>query len=318
MRYFSLFGWAIYALSVFVPLNAALLVLFDINIGPTTGISAVLFHLGSWVVWGVMMVGMLSINLNNIVLQMGGMFEEEVSTYLPDAVAPLKDMVDDVAKRAGVTSVPKLAFIKNNDVNAFAASNWFGRSVICINRGSLDLPWNQLEALIAHEMAHIARGDSLVQSFIKSIVFQLVWGMMDSTVQSIASASRALLWIIAAGGAILISLAWLTELGLWQQLKAFGWLALSVLAVAGTARLLQFAIKTQTTFGHLALTRHMENRADYLAAKWTHPDDVIALLLTLKGIEDPNHAAHWSDNLYATHPSLEKRLARLKRMSKDL
>ncbi len=292
----------------------AAIVWLDVNLLPLDGAPAALVHIGALFIWGVMMIGLLSISPRQIVEGQGGKVESKLPETEKQALVKVKPDVEEIAKKAGVARAPELAMDNSDELNAFAASNWFGRSIICFSPEAMQLPRNQLRALIAHEMAHIARGDSLVQSFLRSVVFQFTWTALDRTTASIGSTVKGTLWILAIGAAAIAGISGITGFTATPQLQALAWLAGAAIGIAVIAKLVQFSVKTQTTFGAYALSRHMEMKADRLAAKWTSPEDMLKLIETLTVRHQEPSNPHWSDNLVSTHPSHRKRMARLQRM----
>tara|TARA_R110001583_G_scaffold191644_1_gene357250 strand:+ start:17367 stop:18344 length:978 start_codon:yes stop_codon:yes gene_type:complete len=311
MKHLSLFSWSIYLFSVAVPLNLCTFILWDLSIPPIVDAGSALIHVGIFMLWGIMMAAMFSISIKKLVKLQDAVFETALPAVDQQALAPAKLFVSELAERAGLTRTPRIALIDTYELNASAVSDLFGRSAIVFTRGSLNLPRSQLRALTAHEMAHIARGDSLVQAFIASLIFQTLWGFLDSASTSVSGVAKRIIWVILFGGALMLGLSEATEISVIAQLQSLAWLVVSVLFVVAVTRLIQFAVKTQTTFGHKALNRHLEMKADKLAAKWVPPVDVLMLLQTLKASNVNSDDMGWLDSLNDTHPSFKKRISQV-------
>jgi len=74
-------------------------------------------------------------------------------------------MVDRLRQRAGLP-MPTLAVAPHEQPNAFATGRNPENSVVCVTEGILQLvPPDELEGVIAHELAHIKNRDMLLQTF---------------------------------------------------------------------------------------------------------------------------------------------------------
>ena len=74
-------------------------------------------------------------------------------------------MVDRLRQRAGLP-MPTVAIAPHEQPNAFATGRNPENSVVCVTQGILKLvPPDELEGVIAHELAHIKNRDMLLQTF---------------------------------------------------------------------------------------------------------------------------------------------------------
>lgn len=74
-------------------------------------------------------------------------------------------MVDRLRQRAGLP-MPSLAIAPHQQPNAFATGRNAEHAVVCVTEGILQLvPPEELEGVIAHELAHIKNHDMLLQTF---------------------------------------------------------------------------------------------------------------------------------------------------------
>jgi heat shock protein HtpX len=83
-----------------------------------------------------------------------------------EAEAPdLYSMVDRLRQRAGLP-MPTVAIAPHEQPNAFATGRNPENAVVCVTEGILKLvPSQELEGVIAHELAHIKNRDMLLQTF---------------------------------------------------------------------------------------------------------------------------------------------------------
>lgn len=136
-------------------LMAAMLVLFAL-IGQALGGTG-----------GMMLAFLIAVGMNvvsywyssSIVLRMYG--AEEVSR----AEAPeLYDMVDRLRQRADLP-MPKVCIVPQDQPNAFATGRNPDNAVVAVTRGIMDaLSREELEGVIAHELAHIKNRDMLTST----------------------------------------------------------------------------------------------------------------------------------------------------------
>jgi heat shock protein HtpX len=83
----------------------------------------------------------------------------------PQQAPELHEMVDRLRKRAGLP-MPTLAIAPHEQPNAFATGRNPEHSVVCVTEGILKLvSREEIEGVIAHELAHIKNRDMLLQTF---------------------------------------------------------------------------------------------------------------------------------------------------------
>jgi len=261
-------------------------------IGVLTGILlAVGWLLGGFV--GMFLALILSFALNllsywysdRIVL---GMYKAE-----PLNSPKIDDMIDKLALDAKIPK-PKM-YIVNTDVpNAFATGRDPRHSAIAITKGILKLSDEELEGVLAHEVSHIMNRDVLI-------------GAMAATI----------------AGAI----AYLAHIGYWSMF--FGdrdseGSALGMILIVIFAPLAALLIR-------MAISRMREFKADHTGALLTkNPKGLASALYKIENVavrhpvKGSSATAHmwitnpfkrdWFSNLFATHPSMQDRIARLQQM----
>jgi heat shock protein HtpX len=199
--------------------------------------------------------------------------------------------------------MPRIAIIETPMPNAFATGRTPRNAVIAVTSGLLrQLSAPELEAVLAHEMTHIRNHDMVVMT-------------MAGSVAAVAS--------------------WVVQMGFWFGLGdnrnrngggGFAGLLLVSLAVTVVSQVLV-----------LALSRYREYAADRGSAILTGaPEQLEAALVKISGTMQriPNRDLRDAQPLsalfiasprrevfleiFSDHPSLEKRLARLQRISQDM
>lgn len=87
----------------------------------------------------------------------------------------LHDKAQKLAQQAGVPT-PRIAVSPNKTPNAFAAGRGTSNAVICVTEGSLrELDEDELEAVLAHEMAHIMNRDFRLMTMITALSAAAGW-----------------------------------------------------------------------------------------------------------------------------------------------
>jgi heat shock protein HtpX len=237
---------------------------------------------------------------DRIVLKLYG--AREVS---PAEAPGLHEMVERLARAAGIPK-PKVAVIPLAMPNAFATGRSPDRGVVACTEGIMRLMTrDQLEGVIAHEIAHIRNRDTLI-----STVAATIAGL-------IGMVSHLFMW---GGG-----------------MRGDGENQPNPLAVVGlflAALLAPFA----AMLIQMAISRTREFAADESAAMFTGNPEGLASALerleaSMRAGVDPEAVTAGTQHMFivnplsgggsmmewfSTHPSTEKRVARLRAMSRDL
>jgi heat shock protein HtpX len=217
----------------------------------------------------------------------------------PADAPELYEMVDRLRQRAGLP-MPTVAIAPSEQPNAFATGRNHKHAVVCCTAGILRLVNKQeLEGVIAHELAHIKHRHMLV-------------GTVAATVAgAIAMIANIVKWGAIFGGGRS------NEGG-----NPIAMLAVAIVAPIA-AMIIQFAISRQNEF-----------QADATAARITgRPTDLASALRRLESFAqripmDVNPAAaqlaivnplrgRGASRMFSTHPATEDRVARLRALEAD-
>lgn len=85
--------------------------------------------------------------------------------------ARLIELVTRLSRDAGLKEVPEMGIFSSQDLNAFATGPTKKRSLVAVSSRLLEeMNSGELEAILAHEISHIASGDMVTMTLIQGIV----------------------------------------------------------------------------------------------------------------------------------------------------
>ncbi len=195
----------------------------------------------------------------------------------------LVSTVERQARAAGI-GMPEVGIFYTHDMNAFATGANRNNALVAVSSGLLEnMTRDEAEAVMAHEIAHVANGDMITLTLVQGVVNVFV-----------LFAARALALAIDRDGR---GIGYFVGFMVGQVI--FGFLASMVVAYFSRVR---------------------EYRADEGGAQLSSPQKMVAALERLqKGQsgELPNQLAAFGINnsvksLFSTHPPLEQRIAALR------
>lgn len=83
----------------------------------------------------------------------------------------LLDMVYKLAKNAGLGTMPQVGVYQSPEVNAFATGPTRARSLVAVSSGLLNrMNGAEVNAVLAHEIAHVANGDMVTMTLLQGVV----------------------------------------------------------------------------------------------------------------------------------------------------
>lgn len=227
----------------------------------------------------------------------------------PDAEPRLHRIVETTAIRAGIP-VPQIGVIEDAAPNAFAASLRPEKAVIGVTRGALELlDDSELEAVIAHEVAHIVNQDgrvtlttfALVGSIAAIATFLLVigWALFRSILSEFRMGLGLLMGLLGVGLMLLGGVFWIVATVLGPLISA---------AVSRKREFLADASGVELTRFPDGLVRALEKIQAHPAGGTGRTAEVQALFIHAGG------RASWVERLLGTHPPVEERVERLRAM----
>jgi len=234
----------------------------------------------------------------------------------------IQGFVEDLSQRAGIR-IPKLLVAETPEINAMAFCSILGGRV-CLTRGLLDEYYqgnftpDELRAVLGHEIGHLQNGDCFKWSFVLS------W-------MSILDLFGTLLLIL--GGAFIATGAITTVLSDRDNPGPLLALMGIFMVIAG---IIQRLLSKVASVPALHLSRTHEFTADLTGARLTSPATCVS---ALKKIELCNNQLaakklaqlpfsdrwqtaprnmSWIDELFSTHPPLQKRISNLEHFFEHL
>ncbi len=207
----------------------------------------------------------------------------------------LYELVESLARRAGLPRVPEVGVYRGDDMNAFATGLSRKRSLVAFSTALLNrMGPQEVAAVAAHEIGHVANGDMVTLGLVQAVVNSLVV-LVTIPLQIVKLAA---LFSDKVG----VVTYWMIAIVKW---------AVTVLLTFLGSLIVMF------------FSRHREFAADANAAQLTSPEAMIGALTILHGDtsipprEQLPYAAfkisssrRWID-LFSTHPSIERRIQAL-------
>jgi heat shock protein HtpX len=212
----------------------------------------------------------------------------------PQQAPELYDMVDRLRQRAGLP-MPTVAIAPHEQPNAFATGRNAENAVVCVTQGILRLvSREELEGVIAHELAHIKNRDMLLQTVTATMAGAISFlGQMGQMAALFGGRDE-------------------------EGHNPIGTLVMAIVAPIA-AMIIQFAISRQREFKADAVGAEISGRPLALAGA-LHKLDVAAhripmqIPATVAPLAQVNPLAAYRgglSRLFSTHPSTEERVTRL-------
>lgn len=220
-----------------------------------------------------------------------------VKVIEPDASTPelrsLVAQVQSLAQRAGLPSTPEVGIYESPEVNAFATGPSKGNALVAVSTGLLRrLSRDEREAVLGHEISHVANGDMVTMTLLQGVVnaFVLFFARVIATL---------------AGGAVGGRNRWVVEFVVMVTLQiALGLLGTIVVSFYSRRREFRADAGGATLAGRQKMIAALQalGRTRELVA----PAEGAFAALKIAG---PNGFA----SFFMSHPPLEERIAALER-----
>lgn len=245
-------------------------------------------------VWG-MGGSFISLMMSKFMVKMA------MGVKVQDENGPYGDLVRRVhviARRAGITKMPEVGVYESPEVNAFATGPSANSSLVAVSTGLLhEMNDDEVEGVLAHEVAHAANGDMVTLALVQGVVNAFVMFISRIAAFAISNALRSN-DDEDRGPSPMINYMIVMVLDI-----VLGFLAMPIV---------------------MWFSRFREYRADSGGASYVGKDKMIRALESLKRYQD--RILSGSDNMatmkisgkinfsemFSTHPTLDKRINALK------
>lgn len=213
----------------------------------------------------------------------------------------LRHLIDTVRKLARRSNLPlpQIGIYRSNEVNAFATGPTKTRSLVAVSTGLIQrMKDNEVEAILGHEISHIANGDMVTMTLLQGVVNAFVMFLARVLAYAVSGFGRNR----QNGGGSIMSYM------LFVYLFEVVFMILGSLVIA-------------------AYSRYREFRADAGGARLAGRDSMVSALQSLRTLqeikdprtENPAMAAFKISHptkkglirFFSTHPPLEERIERL-------
>lgn len=197
------------------------------------------------------------------------------------------------SQQAGIP-MPDIAIYHSADVNAFATGATKSNSLVAVSTGLLDnMTEDEAEAVVAHEISHIANGDMVTMTLLQGVLNTFVI-FLSRMISTAVSSSR-------------------DENGNSSTNTLVFWIADIVL---------QLVFGAIATMIAMWFSRYREYRADAGSAQLVGKEKMISALQRLQQVHEPQQMEGAlsafmingvrSKELFMSHPPLEKRIEALR------
>lgn len=83
----------------------------------------------------------------------------------------LLQRVHEFARRAGLEKMPEVGYYESDELNAFATGPSRNRALVAVSTGLLQrMNHDEVDGVLAHEVAHIANGDMVTMTLVQGVV----------------------------------------------------------------------------------------------------------------------------------------------------
>lgn len=212
----------------------------------------------------------------------------------------LLETVYALAKKAHLPAMPEVGFYPSNEVNAFATGPSRKRALVAVSTGLLNrMKTEEVEGVLGHEISHVANGDMVTMTLLQGVVNAFVMFL-----------ARVLAFAVSGLGKN-------KEQGVSGSYFLFMYLFEVIFMILGSIVVATYS-------------RRREFRADAGGARLTSKHAMISSLQTLQALSQiKDHREQPAMNafkisqtgkkgllrLFASHPPIEERIARLQGMS---
>jgi len=217
-----------------------------------------------------------------------------------DSSPDMYDMVRHLSSNAGIP-MPKIYLIESTQPNAFATGRNPENAAVAVSRGLLEhLNYDEIAAVVAHELAHIRSRDTLIMTITATFAgaismlaqFGLFFGARNSS-SAVGPIGSLFMVIVAPLAAVLVQMA-VSRTREYEADRDGAEICGNPLALASALSKIS------------KLSKNFENPLARRSPGMAH----LYIINPLSG--------HGTDNLFSTHPNVDNRIAELVEMAKEM
>lgn len=209
----------------------------------------------------------------------------------------LAQMIKSLSKKAKLKKVPEIGIYTSPDLNAFATGSSQNNALVAVSSGLLEsLSTEELEGVMAHEIAHIANGDMITMALLQGVINTLVMFLARVIAHAISLVD--------------------------EDMGPFMYFAVVII--------LQITLGVLGSILVNSFSRYREFKADYGSVQLSSKEKMIAALKALNNnanqapsnqtafntfkISNKNTKNSLLNKLFSTHPSIEARIQKLEQL----
>jgi len=240
-------------------------------------------------VWG-MGGSFISLLLSKVTAKMAMGVQVIPSDTSNPELKQLVETVHQLSYRAGLSKMPEVGIYDSPEINAFATGPSASNSLVAVSTGLLrNMNQQQANAVLAHEVSHVANGDMVTLALIQGVVNAFVMFL-----------SRIIAWAVAQNAR--------------EEARSAIYFVVTIV--------LDIALTLLGSIVVAYFSRMREFRADAGAAEINGKEGMISALRALQRVHQPvvhnqfemmkiSGGSGGLMALFASHPPLEKRIAAL-------
>ena len=239
------------------------------------------------------------------------LFSKKISLYLLGAkkiekkdLPEVYNLVENISIIAGLPKTPEVYIIETNEMNAFALGTHYSNYLIGLTRGIINkLNKHELEAVIAHEIAHIKNKDTRLMTIavflsgVFSIISEIVLRIIGNSRNNRSGRGGFILFLIVLIFILLSPIfATLVQLAISRKRE--------YMADATSALLTRNPLALASALEKISTSPHHFSQ--------NYPN--FASLFIINPFEKSKKLLSKINNLFSTHPPVEERIKILKEM----
>ena len=210
----------------------------------------------------------------------------------------LYQMVFALSKKAGLPKTPQIGIYQSPEVNAFATGPSKKKSLVAVSSGLLNtMNDEELEGVLAHEVAHIANGDMVTMALVMGMVNTMILLLAHLVTRVVTSRMNRRSFFLEY---MIFNLFY----------SIFNILGLFV--VNAFSRLREY--RADRGGARLAGKNKMIQALQRLQSITSQPPSAHATQYNAFKISPQNQKASWVRRLLSTHPPMDMRIQKLERL----